>query len=307
MILTVTLNAALDVTYRVSRLEIGQANRVDEVQSRAGGKGINVARILNQLGAEATATGFAGGETGARIRADLDAAGIRDRMVAIEGESRRTVTAVQGGEFIEFDEPGPPVSEGEWQRFRNLLPELLRDAQAVVLSGSLPPGLAQDSYRDLCREAARQGCPAVLDTGGEPLKAALEAAPALVKPNQRELAMATDTEPEEGSAWAAGGAQALRRLGPEAVVVSLGEGGLVAVTGEGSWRAVAPRVAGNPVGAGDAVVAALTQGLVTGLPWPERLRRAAALGAAAVLIPVGGSYDPEGYAWFLKQVNVEAL
>jgi tagatose 6-phosphate kinase len=308
VIVTVTLNAALDLTYEAPRLAWGHVNRVEAVHARAGGKGINVARTLHQLGHEAVVTGLAGGHTGAAIRTELRHAGLTDRLLPMACESRRTVTAVsrEDGAVTAFNEHGPAVSPDEWARFADAFASFLPGADAVVLSGSLPRGIPDAAYAELARACAHYDVPAFVDASGDALLAALEARPALVKPNREEVAAVLGEAPADHD----GGLRAARTLcerGAEAVVVSLGEDGLCALTPEGAWRATVPRVAGNPVGAGDAVVAALAAGLVDGLPWPERLRRAAATGAAAVASPAAGGYDEPTRERLLREAAVEAL
>lgn len=286
MILTVTLNAALDVTYAVDAVTPDTVHRVRSVAERAGGKGVNVARVLHTLGHDVIATGLAGGATGAAIRAGL--AG-REAFVSIAGESRRTVTVVAGSGATAFHEPGPAVTGAEWAAFRDRFARLATGAAAVVLSGSLPPGLPDDAYAQLVAAAP---VPVVLDADGVALLAALPAGPSVIKPNAAELAATT------GLGDPLRAAEALRAKGARAVVASLGPGGLLAVTPEGTWRArPAAPIGGNPTGAGDACVAALAAGLDTGLdtgsgtPWPELLHDAAALAAAAVATPVAGEID----------------
>ncbi|MEU6237131.1 1-phosphofructokinase family hexose kinase, partial [Kitasatospora sp. NPDC047058] len=304
VILTVTLNAAVDLTYRLDRVRRHGSNRVTDVAERAGGKGVNVARVLAVLGHPAVVTGLAGGATGRTLRADLAAAGLPDELVPIAGTSRRTVTVVEdrAGDATVYLEPGPVVSPAEWSRFVTRYRRLLGGAAAVVLSGSLPAGLPEDAYGTLAALAAAAGVPAVLDADGPALRAGLAAGPALVKPNADELAAAVgDTGPLAG-------ARALRASGARAVVASLGPDGLLASTPDGEWRARPPEhVRGNPTGAGDSAVAALTAGLVAGTPWPERLADAVALSAATVLAPLAGGFDPAGLRRLRPLVRVEPL
>lgn len=304
MILTVTLNAALDVTYRLDRLDPHASNRVRATTARAGGKGINVSRVLNTLGHRTVVTGFVGGPTGEAVRRDLAAAGLTDQLVPIADDTRRTVAVVdeRDGETTILLEPGPVVTAAEWTRFRVRFEHLLSRATAVVLSGSLPGGLPADAYAVLLRTARVHGVPAVLDADGEALRAGLGEAPAVIKPNADELVAAS------GSTDPRAGAEALRAAGAEAVVASLGPDGLIACTAQGSWRARPPqKVTGNPTGAGDAAVAALTLGLIARAPWPVRLTQAVALSAAAVAAPLAGGFDPAVYRRLLHQVSVEAL
>ncbi|GAA4103100.1 hexose kinase [Actinomadura miaoliensis] len=303
MIVTVTPNLALDVTYHVDALRPARMHRVRSVGRRAGGKGVNVARVLRRLGADVLVVGPCGGPSGEAARADLAACGLAERLVPVRGDTRRTLAVVDAaaGDATLFNEPGPAVSPGEWQRLRAVYEESLPGA-AAVLAGSLPVGAPEDAYAVLAASAARHGVPAVVDADGPPLLAGLAGRPALVKPNADELARVSGrADPLAAAGW-------LRARGAQAVVCSLGADGLLAVTAEGCWRAVPPRrLAGNPVGAGDAAVAALTYGMVRGQPWPDRLRAAAALSAAAVVAAVAGEFDAVAYERFLPEVAVREV
>jgi tagatose 6-phosphate kinase len=301
MIVTATLNAALDVTYEVERLAVDEVHRVRSVTQRAGGKGINVARVLAGLGHDVIVTGLAGGATGALIRADARAAGLATELVDIAGESRRTVAVVQrsGTGATLFNEPGPPVSAVEWEHFRERFAELAAGAEAVVLSGSLPEELPPDAYALLVEAARAAGACVVLDADGAALRSGVRAGPDVVKPNLDELQAAT------GMGELAPACAALRDAGAQAVVASLGSAGLAADTADGRWKARSPvAVDGNPTGAGDAAVAALTAGLVAGQPWPERLAEAIAVSAAAARAPVAGDIDEATYAAVRDRVRV---
>ncbi|MFF1481601.1 1-phosphofructokinase family hexose kinase [Streptomyces sp. NPDC058301] len=301
MILTVTLNTALDLTYRVPELVPHASHRVDEVTERPGGKGLNVARVLAALGHESVVTGFVGGRTGAALRELLAPLAPVDALVPIAGSTRRTIAVVDAatGDTTQLNEPGPQVTAGEWETFLGAYEPLLREADAVALCGSLPPGVPVGAYADLVRRARAASVPVLLDTSGEPLRRGLAGRPDLIKPNLDELARLT------GSREPLRAARDARRRGAHAVVASLGPEGLVAVTPDGTWRATPPApVRGNPTGAGDSAVAALLSSLVEGLPWPDRLTRAVALSAATVLAPVAGEYEAEAYEKLLTQVRV---
>ncbi|MFC9330714.1 1-phosphofructokinase family hexose kinase [Kitasatospora sp. NPDC057015] len=304
MILTVTLNAALDVTYLVDRLVPHASHRVDTAYERAGGKGVNVARVLAALGHPVVVTGLAGGPTGSALRGELHTAGLRDELTLVAGDSRRTVTVVsrEDGDATVFNQSGPRVAPDEWAAFTARYVQLLSGAAVVVLSGSLPPGLPSDAYGRLVSLAATAGAATVLDTSGPALPAALHARPDVVKPNAAELAAVT------GRQDIAAGAAALRALGARAVVASRGPDGMHAVTADGSWRAVPPeQLDGNPTGAGDACVAAIAAGLAAGTPWPHLLREAVALSAAAVPCPVAGDFDRDVYHRFRTTTLVEEV
>lgn len=301
MILTVTLNTALDITYRVRNLEPHTSHRVTEVTERPGGKGLNVARVLAALGHEATVTGFAGGTTGRALREQLaHTTGVVDALVPIGGTTRRTVAVVDAtGDTTQLNEPGPAITPAEWSAFQETYEDLLGSASAVALCGSLPQGVPVGAYAGLIRAARAANVPVLLDTSGEPLRRGVAARPDLVKPNAEELAELTGShEPTRAGRDA-------RRRGAHTVVASLGPGGLLAHTAEGHWRATPPcRVRGNPTGAGDSAVAGLLSGLVERLPWPERLARAVALSTATVLAPVAGEFDRAAYEELVGRVRV---
>ncbi|MEU3184591.1 1-phosphofructokinase family hexose kinase [Streptomyces sp. NPDC006923] len=310
MILTVTLNTALDITYRVPALVPATTHRVGEVIERPGGKGLNVARVLSALGHESVVTGFAGGRTGDVLRELLAGSGGGpgaaspgpvDALVPIAGATRRTVAVVDRttGTTTQLNEPGPTVSTAEWAAFLTGYDRLLTGADAVALCGSLPPGIHVGAYAELIRRARGAGVPVLLDTGGEPLRRGIAARPDLVKPNAVELAGLT------GARDPLPAALDTRRRGAHCVIASLGADGLLAVTPDGVWQAAPPVAArGNPTGAGDSAVAGLLSGLVEGLAWPARLTRAVALATATVLAPAAGEFDARSYEELLPRVAV---
>ena len=304
MILTVTLNAAVDVTYEVDDLVPRASHRVLRASERAGGKGINVSRVLAALGRDTVVTGLAGGLVGDQLRAELRTARLEDQLLPIAGETRRTVAVVSraDADATVFNQAGPCVSREEWAAFTAHFARLAREAEVVVLAGSLPPGLLSDSYAELTHLARSAGTSVLVDTSGPALRDALSAAPDVVKPNAAELFEVTGCRdvPEAVAL--------LRAMGARTVVASDGPEGLGAYTVRDSWRARPPEhVRGNPTGAGDACVAALAAGMAEGTPWPELLRDAVALSAAAVLAPVAGEFDADAYHRFLADVTVEEL
>ncbi|MGE5286746.1 MAG: 1-phosphofructokinase family hexose kinase [Micromonosporaceae bacterium] len=311
MILVVTLNPALDVTHHVPGVDWTGVNRPAAIHARAGGKGLNVARTLRAIGAEVQVIGFAGGGTGEELRSALRQLAVPAAFTQVTGETRRTFAVIDTvrGDTALFNEPGPPVTPDEYAAFRGTYERALAGCSAVVLSGSLPPGLPPDTYAELGAIAAAAGVPAVLDAHGEALLRGAAARPAIVKPNLAELealagrSLSTASGADRDAVALA--ARELRAAGPQAVVVTLGADGLWVVTADGSWQAVPPtNVRGNPTGAGDAVAAGLVHGLVLGRPWEELLRHAVALGAASVAAPVAGEFSDADYAEALAGVRV---
>ncbi|GJF34610.1 sugar kinase [Kitasatospora sp. NE20-6] len=316
-VLTVTLNPALDVTHHVARLHPGREHRPDRVHARAGGKGVNVARVLHLLGVPVIALAPVGGSTAHGWHADLAAAGVPAEVVPIAGETRRTVAVVEDdGRTTGLWEPGPRLTADEWHAVTDRLGHLARRASVVVLSGSLPGGLPTDAYAELVHRCHEAGAPVVLDTSGPALRAGIAARPDLVKPNATELAdyrrperPGTADGPEAATAATPGAvardAALLLDAGAAAVAASRGADGMTLLADGRAWHAAPPAVVrGNPTGAGDAAVAALACGLALGTPWPERLRQAVALSAAAVASPLAGDVSPALFAELLARTTV---
>jgi tagatose 6-phosphate kinase len=302
MILTVTPNVALDITYRVDQLIPGSSHRVRRVEERAGGKGVNVASVLRALGHDTVVLGFVGGATAGAVTTDLAHGGLAHELITVEGPTRRSIAVVDSsnGEATLFNEAGPRVPATRWDDLEAMLAARLPEAAALVVSGSLPPGTDDAACARLVRLAAAYRVTVLVDTVGAALLDAAAAGADIVKPNAGELLDTT------GRSNVPAAATELRRRGAKAVVVSLGAAGMTAFTPEGSWRAAPPtRLAGNPTGSGDAAAAALIAGAVTGTAWPDRLRDAVALSAAAVLQPTAGSVDLRDYQRFVPQIVVE--
>jgi tagatose 6-phosphate kinase len=279
------------------------SNRVQTVARRAGGKGINVARVLHQLGEEAAVVGCLGGLMGAAARKELAASGLRDETVTIDGETRLTVFVVESsGEVTGLSEPGPAIQPEDWQALEERCAELLSSARVMTVSGSLPPGAPVDGVGRLIEMARASGVPGIIDSRDEWLRQGVRGAPAIVKVNEEEL---------EGYLPAVSlieAASDMRAQGAGTVIVSRGEAGLVAVSEHGVLEARPPeRVKGNPTGAGDATTAAIAAGLKRGMPWSDVLADAVALAAASVLHPLAGSFEAAAYGRMRGRVEVKRL
>jgi 1-phosphofructokinase family hexose kinase len=306
VIITVTPNVALDITYEVERLVPHASHRVVTVRAMAGGKGINVASVLTGLGKPATAVGVVGGVTGELVRTDLAARGIPHVLVEADHETRRTVTVVSlaDGEATAFNEPGPTIGRPEWSALlstvRRLVAEPAGSTGVLVGSGSVPGGFPEDGYAQLVRVATDAGWRSMVDTSGPALLAALAGRPDVVKPNARELAEVTGLDDPVA------GAKALQDKGARDVLVSLGPDGLVLVRSDGDVvrAALESGLAGNPTGAGDAVVAAVAGSLEAGVAPEALLTDAVAWSAAAVQQPVAGMVDEADVARLRGQVRV---
>lgn len=292
MIVTVTPNPALDLTYAIGGdLVGGSVNRVVAVSERAGGKGVNVARILASQGIPVMALGPAGGATGETLRFLLDAAGVPHDLTPIAANTRRTVAVVDNACATGLWEPGPTITSAEWGSLIVTTASHLHHASVIVLAGSLPVGAPADGYADLVSLANAASVPVILDADGDALRRGLGAHPSAIKPNIDELATLTRL-PVTDKAGAIRAARCARELGACDVVASLGPDGLVALTGEGTWSARPPMVSsGNATGAGDAAVAAMALGWLERDSWPHRLARMIAWSAAAAATPTAGEID----------------
>src|SRR5919199_5720566 len=188
VIVTVTMNAAMDRTLTVPNFQLGQRHRASQGLTLAGGKGINVARALKLLDVPVVATGLAGGAAGTRLVEALQSEEILNDFVRISGESRTSTAVVDptAGTYTEINEWGPHVSGDELELLVDKLHYLARGADMVVFAGSLPRGVAESFYADAVRDLNRRGVKTVLDSEGQPLRLGVEAEPFLVSPNQRE-------------------------------------------------------------------------------------------------------------------------
>ncbi len=319
MILIVTPNPAVDVTYRVEEQRIGETERVLDVARRPGGKGINVGRVLAGAGIESHAVLPLGGSSGQWIADALDALGLGHSDVAVTGETRTTVTVVDDRAHpTMLGEPGPVVTRAEWSAVTSTVERALArgDVDALVVAGSLPRGTEPAVVASWVTTARAHGVPSLVDCSGEALLAAADAGATVCKPNRSELLAATGADDERQ------GALRLLGRGAAVVVVSRGPDGIAAHTADGVVEVPAVAdVSGNPTGAGDAATAGLLAALVrrpdptAGPASPAAaavrvtvdvaaLRSAAAYGAAAVLSPVAGEVDPDAVARFLRDTDV---
>lgn len=294
MILTITPNPAVDETYSLEQLDVGGTNRVDAPLRRAGGKGLNVARVIHSQGLPVVALAPIGGGNGEVFAQELISSGLAHELVTVLAETRRSFAIVEQGtgRTTVVNERGGALSEDEWALIRRSILELLDSGVTVLAaSGSLPEGTDPDFYPWCVRQATARGIPSIIDTSGPALLEAARAGATVLKPNHHELAEATGTDS------LAAGAKVLLEAGAQHVYASAGEAGLVhfAAASPGQWssaKLVEPLV-GNPTGAGDSVVAAIAAGLHHGEEHDAQiLPRAAAWSASAVLMPTAGELHP---------------
>ncbi len=312
MIVTVTLNAAIDRTLLVPNFQLGHRHRASSALSSAGGKGINVARALKRLGIPVVCAGLAGGRTGVQLIERLTSEGLLNDFVRIRGESRTSTAVVDptSNAYTEINEWGPEVEEHELAILRDKLAYLTRGAEFIVLSGSLPRGVDDDFYFEAIREANRRGVPTVLDSEGEPLRLGVEGEPTLVSPNVREAEQLVGHE-FSGDEDLAAALDEIADLGARNVLLTH-EGGCYALVREDRTEhrleASAPQLEPiSTIGSGDVLLAGFLAARVAGRPLDDALRAAVATGAASVLEAGAGKFDVREVNRLASLVTVREL
>jgi 1-phosphofructokinase len=284
MIITVTLNAAIDKSLSVPNFRLGRRHRTVEQRTIAGGKGVNIARTLKALGQPVIATGFAGGPTGTRIVEQLTEESILNDFVRIREESRTNTSVLDPttGQQTEINERGPSVSEREVELFRDKLLYLGRGAAIVVFAGSLPPGVDPDFYASLIGDLERMEVTTVVDTDGEPLRQAVRAEPDVVSPNMLEAEELVGHEfagEEERSLVV----REIAALGPREAIMTLPDGCFAQVLVDGrpllKRARIEPREPIAKSGSGDAFLAGYLAARYEGRPPDQCLRFGVACGA----------------------------
>ncbi len=312
MIVTVTVNAALDRTLTVPVFQIGFRHRSSEVLTLAGGKGINIARALKRLDVPVVATGLTGGRTGTRIVEELTSEAILNDFVRTGAESRTSTAVVDptAGTYTEINEWGPEVTPAELETLLEKLHYLSRGADFVVLAGSLPRKVPTSFYADAIRDLARRDVRVVLDSEGEPLQVGVEAGPFLVSPNQREAEQLVGQELEEDDDFLMA-LDAIAEMGARNVLITL-ENGCFASLRFGRrtrrFRAFAPRVEPrSAVGSGDVLLAQFLAAVLEERSLDYAVRLAVAAGSAAVLEVGAGRFDPQVAATLSDDIEVAEL
>lgn len=285
-IITLTMNPALDISIAVERVEKRHKLRAGQAFLDPGGGGINVSRVVHRLGGKSTALYAVGGATGHAYRELLEAEGIEGHPIPIDAATRPDVTVdeTSTGEQYRFVAQGPKLSEPEWRACLDALVEHVEPEAYLVASGSLPPGVPNDFYARVARLAKVRRARCVIDTSGEPLKAALEEGVFLVKPNRREMRelvaanLATEEEEERAAR------QLVDSGASEIVALTLGADGAVFAWSGGMVRILAPKVeTRSAVGAGDSFVGALVFHLAQNGELEEAFLYALAAGSAALM------------------------
>jgi 1-phosphofructokinase len=312
MIITVTLNAAIDKTLEVPNFRLGRRHRSVEQTTMAGGKGVNVARALKRLGQPVIATGLAGGPTGTRIVEQLTEESILNDFVRIREESRSNtaVTDPTTGEQTEINERGPAVSAQEVELFCDKLLYLARGAQICVFAGSLPRRIEPTLYADLIRELRKLGVTTIVDTDGDPLRQAVRAEPSVVSPNvlEAEELVGHEFNDDEDRLIAV---REMTELGAREAIMTADDGCFAKVADEGGSQLyrlrVDPLETYSAVGSGDAFLAGYVAARYSGRPPAECLRFGVACGAESTQHIGAGVLDPREAERLESEIAVEAV
>ena len=309
MIVTVTLNPAVDQTLALERLTLGDTNRVRESRIDPGGKGINVSRVLRELGRESLATGFAPGSLGRFVEHSLLELGILCDFVHTRGQTRTNLTVVDEAEHETtlLSYRGPEMDPRHVQTLETRLRRYISAGDWLVVAGSIPPPLDPWVYARLIELGRQRGARTVLDADADALVAGLSARPEIVKLNHHEAERLLGTALESDQALVEA-ADAMRDAGAETAVVTAGARGAVAISEEGAWRSWSPPAdVISSVGAGDALLGGLLYSLEEGGSLEEGLRWGTAAGAAACLTSGTQLCRQSDLLGLLPQVRIEQI
>ncbi len=307
MIHTVTVNPALDLTYRVDEIVFDDTVRAQHVLRSAGGKGINVSRVSARLGHPTVAMGFVGGRAGEELQERLEAEQVRTWFSHVAGATRTNpIVQDDAGHQIRVSSPGAGVAAEDVDALVESLFDL-RAPDVLALCGSLLPGMPSDFYTTVARRAAADGIRVAIDADGPQLASALEAGAYMIKPNRYELERLTNRQVGTRED-AVAASRPLLRQGIEVVLTSLGPQGAVLVSGDCALHAYAPRVTvDSAVGAGDAMLAGALVAAVDGAPWETVLRLGVACGTATAMTPGTELCQDSDVEALLPRIVVETL
>lgn len=309
MIITVTMNPAIDKTVEIGEFQHGGLNRIRKVEYDAGGKGINVSKTIRELGLDSIAVGFLGGNNGKTIANVLNEKEIRNDFIWVDGETRtNTKVYEENGELTELNEPGPVIAEEQVEELLKKLEGYAGEETLVVLSGSVPAGVDKGIYARITRRMHAKGAKVLLDADGELLGNALGAGPDIIKPNRVELEEYAGLDYRASEEELLKIAEKLQDFGIETVAVSMGKSGALFVSGQYQAKCPALSVkAHSTVGAGDAMVAALAYAWEKNLEKEEMVKICMAASAGAVTTIGTKPPSRETVDELIKQVQIEKI
>lgn len=308
VILTLTINPAIDRTMTVDKLVFEDRGYILSRSEAAGGRGINASHVIHTFGGKTLALTTSGGEVGKRMEQSLAKMGFPYEVVRVAADGRVNLTiSDQQGLTAKLNERGAPLTAAEVDAVRKLVEDRLKKASWLMLCGSLQPGVPAEFYADIIQVAKKHEVKTLLDTDGDALLRAIEANPTVITPNQPEaerlLGRAILTRTQSLDAL-----NRIRAMGPETVILSLGARGALATGADGSFEILPPRIdALCPIGAGDAMAAAFLWALEKKKTFPDALRWAVATGTATAALPGTNFPNMDQTKAIYKSVEVRPL
>lgn len=309
MIVTVTLNPALDKTGELNALCVGELNRLTNITTDVGGKGINVSKMINALGGSSVATGFIGGSIGKQISDTISEMGIKSDFVTVDGTTRTNLKVLDNGtRLTELNEPGIKVSEKEVEKLINKINRLCNSNTIFVLSGSLCQGVDHDFYGKIIQTIHKNGGLAYLDADGSAFKSALEQKPDFIKPNSHELLEYYNISHEVSNKDLVDLCYELMEKGIPRMALSMGKDGAIFIDHKNSFYAPGLKVdAHSAVGAGDSMMGAIAFGADSKMSWEQTAKLAVASSAGAVTTIGTKPPSKEFVDTLIKQVKFENI
>ena len=308
MVYTITLNPALDRTLWVQKIQPDESNRIEKEQRYAGGKGIDVSKVMKTLGVSNKALGFVGGFAGEELEGRLLNEGINCDFIRISGETRTNIIVNDMSTRMQtiFSASGPEIKPYELMKII-LKVEKLEKPNIVTISGSLPPGVHPEIYRKIIEIAKNKEAKVILDTDGDALKIGIQGLPDIIKPNVHELSRLVDmrliTVDEIIRA-----AQSVHKQGVRIVLVSMGAEGILLFSRKERYLASPPKVrVKNTIGAGDSAVAGFVYGLVMGKSLKKALIYAVAAGTATTLRPGTALCQKDDFLRLISEITLKAV
>lgn len=308
MIITVTLNPAVDKTIAIDSFKINSVNRVKKSRRDAGGKGINVSKVLMELGEKSIATGFLGGETGLSIGNYLEKINIENNFITVAGETRENLKIVDpmNNTFTDINDIGPSINSSNVDQLKKTINELTIKNKLIIFSGSLPNGCPEKIYKDLIEIAHKNDAYVILDTYGKPFELALEGKPNLIKPNIEELEEYFNQKLETVEAIVNSVQRRIIQKGIDSVVVSLGEKGALLINENSFYKTEGVNVkVKSTVGAGDAMVAGIAFSIKNDYDESKQLLYGSAAATGNIMTPGSQTGDIDTIKELLKKISIK--
>lgn len=310
MILSVTMNPSVDMSYPLEEFHLDTTNRIDsgKVRKTAGGKGLNVSRVLHLLEADVCSTGIIGGQLGGYIQKELDKDKMNHHFLEIDQESRNCLAILHNGKQTEILESGPVIDQQTQDDFLELFQKLLKEADILTISGSLPKGIPANFYSQLIELAASKQIPTILDCSGQALKESLsgKTKPTVIKPNHHELGALIGEELAENNEDIYQALQHPIFNGVELILVSMGAKGAFVKYKNDYYSLTIPKInVVNPVGSGDSTVAGIAYGLENKMALTDILKSAMTTGMLNTMEEKTGFIRKENFDYYFNQVSIQ--